>query len=324
MNSVSVVIVNWNSGDLLLRCLEGLRQQTVSPQEIIIVDNNSSDHSLDHVSALSVNTIVIREKTNGGFARGCNVGIAAASSGNWIALLNPDALPEPEWLERLLEAADQNSEFSFFASQLIDANNPTRLDGEGDIYHVAGLAWRRNHHQPRDASIGDNEEVFAPCAAAALYKREALTDAGGFDEKFFCYFEDVDLAFRLQLKGYRCLYIPSSQVAHIGSAITGKRSDFTIYHGHRNLVWTFVKNMPSPLFGRYLVQHLVLNLVSIIRFSFAGQGRTILKAKWDAIRQIRYFFSQRKKTQRNVLSQVARIHSLMKRGFFVPYMSRHG
>ncbi len=324
MNSVSVVIVNWNSGDLLLKCLEGIRKQTVAPAEVIVVDNDSRDGSLNSIGFLSPNTTILKQKINGGFAMGCNVGIASAESGNWIALLNPDTYPEPEWLERLLEAARKNSDYSFFASQLIDANDQTRLDGEGDIYHVSGLAWRRHHHQPRDISLEVGEEIFAPCAAAALYKREALVDVGGFDENFFCYFEDVDLAFRLQLKGYRCLYVPSSRVAHVGSGITGKTSDFTLYHGHRNLVWTFVKNMPAPLLRRYLFQHLVLNLASIVRFLFLGRGRVILSAKWDALSRIRFFLIQRKKTQQNVASQVSRIDSLMKRGFFTPYLGRHG
>jgi GT2 family glycosyltransferase len=113
-------------------------------------------------------------------------------------------------------------------------------------------------------------------------------------------------------------------VAHVGSGITGKTSDFTLYHGHRNLVWTFVKNMPAPLLRRYLFQHLVLNLASIVRFLFLGRGRVILSAKWDALSRIRFFLIQRKKTQQNVASQVSRIDSLMKRGFFTPYLGRHG
>ena len=95
-------------------------------------------------------------------------------------------------------------------------------------------------------------EIFAPCAAAALYRRAAFLEAGGFDEHFFCYMEDVDLGFRLRLLGYRCGYAPAAIVHHVGSGTTGARSPFTVYHGHRNLVWTYVKNMPTPWFWLYL------------------------------------------------------------------------
>jgi GT2 family glycosyltransferase len=104
------------------------------------------------------------------------------------------------------------------------------------------------HGTPASALKGSECEIFSPCAAAALYRRSALLEVGGFDEDFFCYVEDVDLGFRLRLAGYRCLYVPLSVAHHIGSGTTGgKNSDFSVYHGHRNLVWAFVKNMPGVL-----------------------------------------------------------------------------
>ena len=135
-----------------------------------------------------------------------------------------------------------------FASQMRLDATPDRLDGAGDSYHVSGRAWRNGHNAPAADWPAGEHEVFAPCAAAALYRRAAFEEVGGFDESYFCYFEDVDLGFRLRLHGYRSLYVPSSVVRHVSSALSGYRSDFAVYHGERNSVWTFVKNMPAPLF----------------------------------------------------------------------------
>ena len=112
---------------------------------------------------------------------------------------------------------------------------------------MSGWAWQRGHGQ-RIGRVDDPEaaeEVFAPCAAAALYQRDAFQEVGGFDESYFCYFEDIDLGFRLRLAGHRCLYVPQAVALHLGAATAGRESDFAVYHAHRNLVWTYVKNMPA-------------------------------------------------------------------------------
>ena len=139
---------------------------------------------------------------------------ARLARGQWLALLNADAFPEPDWLERLLEAAETIPN-AFFASRQIQANSTELLDGEGDVYHISGLAWRRNYGLPVLEKF-DTEEIFSSCAAAALYPRQAFLDAGGFDEDYFSYHEDVDLGFRLRLKGLRCFYVPKAVVYHVG------------------------------------------------------------------------------------------------------------
>ena len=152
-------------------------------------------------------------------------------------------------------------------------------------------------------------EVFAPCAAAALYRRAAFEEIGGFDERFFCYFEDVDLGFRLRLRGYRCLYVPDAIVRHVSSALSGYRSDFAVYHGERNAVWTFVKNMPGPLFWLYLPQHLALNVAALFYYPWRGQGRVVWRAKRDAILGLPAALRERRAVQqrrRRVASAPAR------------------
>ncbi len=182
------------------------------------------------------------------------------------------------------------------------------LDGEGDAYHVSGLVWRMGHGAPVPAVAENEREVFSPCAAAALYRRSALLEAGGFDEDYFCYVEDVDLGFRLRLAGHRCLYVPLSVAHHVGSGTTGGRhSDFAIYHGHRNLVWTFVKDMPGLLFWLLLPLHVLLNLVSVIWFVLRGRGGVILRAKRDAVLGLPKMWRKRQQIQKMRLASIGDI-----------------
>ena len=154
-----------------------------------------------------------------------------------MALLNPDAFPEPDWLEALLVAAESNPGFDVFDSKLVNAGNPTVLDGAGDAYHLSGLAWRMGHGSPVPTSGEYEREVFSPCAAAALYRRSALSETGGFDEEYFCYVEDVDLGFRLRLAGHNAMYVLDAGVHHVGSATTGGRhSDFAVIMG--TAIWS--------------------------------------------------------------------------------------
>lgn len=303
---VCVVIVNWNGERFLDRCLSALMNQTVRPHEIILVDNASTDDSVSIVRQFPAVRLMALEQ-NSGFARGNNLAIDSASADlEWIALLNPDAFPEPRWLEELLQSVQDNPEFDVFGSKLVNASDPAVLDGAGDAYHMSGLVWRMGHGDPVPSLPEPAREIFSPCAAAALYRRSALLEVGGFDEDFFCYVEDVDLGFRLRLAGYRCLYVPASVAHHVGSGTTGgQHSDFSVYHGHRNLVWTFVKNMPGVLFWLLLPLHVALNLVSILWFALRGQGAVILRAKCDALLGLPKMWRKRWQVQK------ARVASVM-------------
>ena len=297
---VTVVIVNWNGAQFLERCLTALMAQTVVPNETILVDNASSDGSLDIVRRFPSVRLLAQDK-NLGFARANNLAIESASvDSEWIALLNPDAFAEPNWLEALLAAAQANPDVAFFGSKLVTAADTAVLDGAGDVYHVSGLVWRRGHGAPVSSLSEQVREVFSPCGAAAMYRRSALLEVGGFDEDFFCYVEDVDLGFRLRLAGYRCLYVPSSVAHHVGSGTTGgQHSEFSVYHGHRNLVWTYIKDMPGLLFWLFLPLHVLMNLATLFVFALRGQGKIIWRAKWDAIKGLPMMWRKRKVIQRN-------------------------
>lgn len=320
---VSVIVVNWNGEQFLERCLAALMVQTVSPHEIILVDNASSDRSVDIVRRFPSVRLMLQD-WNTGFARGNNLAIKAASEeSEWIALINPDAFAEPRWLEALLMAAECNPAFDVFGSKLINAADPTMLDGAGDVYHVSGRVWRMARGIPVKAAANNECEVFSPCAAAALYRRSALREIGGFDEDYFCYVEDVDLGFRLRLAGYRCLYAPQSVAHHVGSGTTGgQHGDFALYHGHRNLVWTFVKDMPGVLLWLLLPLHLTLNLLSIIWFALRGRGRVIWRAKRDALLGLAKMWRKRQQVQKTRVVSIGNIWRQLDKQIITTKLSR--
>ncbi len=317
---LSVILVTWNSSAYLAQCLACLAAQAIKDFEIIIVDNGSKDDSIDGLKSRwpGLTLRIERLDQNLGFAVANNIGSRLAH-GKWLALLNADAFPEPDWLEQLLRAADHNPEFTFFASRQIQANTPELLDGTGDSYHVSGLAWRQNYNHPASKYGIQSCEVFSVCAAAALYSRDDFIKVGGFDEDYFSYFEDVDLSFRLRLSGGKCLYIPEAVVQHIGSASTGKRSDYSVYYGYRNLIWTFIKNMPAPLFWLFLPLHIGTLFFFVIYLTIRGQGQVIIKAIFDAMRGLPIALRKRKIIQKNVKIRAGDLLKVMSTGILEPY-----
>lgn len=314
MASVDVVIVNYNSGPWLRKVLAGLHGQTYREFRTIIVDNGSTDGSLEDQPAGETSIEVIHARRNLGFAAGNNLAIRDRVNAPWLALLNPDAVPRPEWLERLMAAAERHAEYNFFGCRMLDAKEPRRLDGIGDVYHVSGLSWREGQGCAHVPAYERVEEIFSPCAAAALYRTQDVVNAGLFDEDFFCYSEDVDLGFRLRLRGGRCLYVPDAVVEHAGSASTGAGSDFQLYHGHRNLAWTFVKNMPGWLFWFYLPYHLLANCYSVVVFTLRGRHRPLWRAKLDAIKGLPKVWMKRRQIQALRTSSALELRRAMRRG----------
>ncbi|MBT8338408.1 MAG: glycosyltransferase family 2 protein [Desulfatitalea sp.] len=302
--------MNWNSWNLLSRCLQALSYQTFRDFEVIIADNNSKSEGFEPFVFNIPKISLVKFKINYGFAEANNRLIKMVKHAEWVLLLNPDAFPEPDWLEQLVAASILYPEYACFASRLIKYNNDLLLDGEGDSYHISGLAWRKGYGTPVASSTCKSpKEVFSACAAAAMYKNESLIKVGGFDSTFFCYFEDVDLGFRLRLAGYRCLYVPMATVKHVGSAITGGRnSDFAVYYGHRNAVWTYFKNMPGILLWSSLPFHIIQNLISVAWYISKGQDSIIFKSKFDAFKNLGRVWKLRKKIQRN--SQVSALDIL--------------
>jgi GT2 family glycosyltransferase len=213
----------------------------------------------------------------------------------WLALLNPDATPQPDWLEQLFAATHRHPDAVMFGSTQIDAADAQKLDGTGDHYLATGIPWRGGHAWPVSA-LPPEGEVFAPCAAACLIRADAFREAGGFDERFFCYMEDVDLAFRLRLLGHRCIQVPAAVVRHVGSRDAGpERRRLADQWGTRNLIWCFVKCMPGPLFWPLLPFH----IVSVgMRAGMSGKLEAVWVGILSALRGLPEIWASRKLIQR--------------------------
>jgi len=297
MPLVTVIVVNYNGGPMVCQCLDALARQAFRDFTTVVVDNNSSDNSVATIRQQFPSLTILLLTQNLGFAGGVNHALRQGALGSMVALLNPDAFPSPDWLGNLVTAAQRHPEFAAFGSRMFGDDKRRSLDGVGDAYHVSGLPWRQGHGKANTSEYDEESEIFAPCAAAALYRVEALQIVDGLDEDLFLYVEDVDLGFRLRLAGYRSIYIPSAGVLHVGSAFVGKHSDLQIYHGHRNLVWVFVKNMPGPLFWVFLPAHVALNLVTLAWFTLRGKGAVIWRSKRDAWRGLPRAWGKRKQIQ---------------------------
>jgi GT2 family glycosyltransferase len=316
---VGLIIVTHHAAALVERCLRAVALQSRRPDRILVVDNASHDGTrtrvADVAASLALPVEIIEQRENVGFARANNLAVDALADCDWVALLNPDAYPEPAWLQSLLAATARHPAAAALSSRLMRDGVAEVLDGAGDEYHVSGLVWRRGHGQPLSRVAGALVErrVMAACAAAAIYRRQDWIDAGGFDARFFCYVEDVDLGFRLCLRGHECWYVPDAVAHHVGSATTGTGSAFAVYHGHRNVVWTFVKNMPGPLLARHLLGHLVVSVVGLAWFASRGRGRAYLAAKRDALRGLSWMWRARREVQRTRTVSVGEVRSLLNR-----------
>ncbi len=314
----SIIVLYWNSGKYLAENLSALAAQTWQDFEVILLDNGSQQPPDQNILAQfpELHLRQIASEKNLGFAAGNNLA-ARSARGEYSVLLNVDAFPQPDWLEQV-HAAIRRHPNAFFASRLLMADDPQRLDGEWNVVHATGLVWRRSHGRKLSAAWPQERHVLSACAAAGVYPREAFTAAGGFDEDFFAYMEDVDLDFRLQLLGYPCYYLPQAVVRHAGSGSTSPRSDLVIFYGHRNLVWTFIKDMPGWLFWAMLLPHLLVNLLYLIVALFLPMRKAMYGAKWEALKGLPKAWKKRKEVQSQRKVSVGTIAGLLEWNPFAP------
>ena len=314
----SIIVLYWNSEKYLSENLRALAAQTWQDFEVILLDNGSQQPPDQKILAQfpELQLRQIASEKNLGFAAGNNLA-ARSARGEYLVLLNVDAFPQPDWLAQVHTGIQQHPN-AFFASRLLMADDPQRLDGEWNVVHATGLVWRRAHGRKLSAAWPQERRVLSACAAAGVYPREAFTAAGGFDEDFFAYMEDVDLDFRLQLLGYPCWYLPKAVVRHAGSGSTSPRSDLVIFYGHRNLVWTFVKDMPGWLFWAMLLPHLLVNLLYLIVALFLPMRKAMYGAKWEALKGLPKAWKKRKEVQSQRKVSVGTIAGLLEWNPFAP------
>ena len=241
---VSVVVVNWNGIRYLAECLESLRRQAYSSRELIVVDNASTDGSREWLRASAADRLVELER-NTGFAGGVNAGIHA-SRGEFIALLNSDAVATEDWLEMLVEPMSDLA-VGMVASKILFYDRRHVIDKAGHLLYPDGLNRGRGAGEADCGQFETPEEALFPDGCAALYRRSMLDDVGLFDEQFFSYGDDAELGLRARWRGWRCRYAPGARVYHRHSSSLGRYSPLKAYLVERNRVWLAVKLFPWPL-----------------------------------------------------------------------------
>ncbi|MDD1702404.1 MAG: glycosyltransferase family 2 protein [Methanoregula sp.] len=297
---VSVVVVNFNGKKFLDGCLSSLEQQTFRDFEVILVDNRSSDGSTEFVRERYPSAILVETGKNLGFAGGTNAGIRMAQ-GEFIFTLNNDAIADPRMLEEIVKPVQADPGVGMCGTKMMFPDG--RINSTAICLSRSGAAWDRGMGEPDRGQYDTAEEIFGPSAGAALYRRRMLDDIGLFDEDFFLFMEDVDLAFRGRLAGWKCRYAPTARVVHIHGGTAGSMSDLSVYYGNRNLVWYVVKNFPpwtlvlsSPwIMGR--------RCAVLPYYLFHGRGRSIIRATTAMIKGLPAMARKRRDIQRKVAAR---------------------
>jgi len=306
---VKVIIVNWNGKKFLPRVLEALKRQTFKRFSTLVVDNGSKDGSPDLISVHFPEVDILPLETNIGFSAANNLAIKSVSQ-EYTALLNNDAVPHPGWLGSLVDSLQRHPQAGIAASKMLFFDFPGVIDRAGDGYTTSGTGLLRGRGDAAER-FGGKEWVFGACAGAALFRTSLFQDVGLFDEDFFLIYEDVDLNFRAQLKGYKCLYVPEAVVYHKGGMTIGHNSSLSVYYGHRNLEWVYIQNMPGRLIRRTVFKHLVYDAAAFFYFAAIGRHQEFLRAKWHALKGLKKALSKREKIQREKRASDAYIWSLL-------------
>jgi GT2 family glycosyltransferase len=316
MLRVAVVIPTWNGLDLLRACLDALAAQTRAADEIVVVDNGSIDGTDDFLAAgpPTGGALLrpVRLPINRGFAGGVNAGIAATSA-DVLVLLNNDALPEPGWLAALLEhLSGAPAAVGFVSSKLLAPDGRT-IESVGDFLDSSGAPGQIGHGEPDDDRFAAPREVFSGCGAATAYRRTMLTEVGGFDERFFAYYEDVDLCFRARLRGWRGELAPGARVRHQGSVTSDRVPGLKTRLCARNGWWLVVKNVPGRLLPGVLLRLAAGAAFRTARAVGTGGARFHLRGHLEALAGLPGVLADRRSIQRSRTVQVAQV-----RGWLTP------
>ncbi|MEM0986361.1 MAG: glycosyltransferase family 2 protein [Pseudomonadota bacterium] len=257
----------------LQNAVDSLARQTDRDFEFILVDNSETDGGLSDLDVSGVPRVrIVPWSGNHGFAKGNNLA-AGMAEGDWLILLNPDAVADRDWISEIGRGIARYPVVSMFASLQVSLEDSQTLDGAGDAYFGPGFAWRGGFGRPVSEVPGEGT-CFSPCGAGAVYRRDAFLAVGGFDEDFFCFGEDTDLAYRLRLQGQCCVFLPGARIQHAGGGVSGRVSDFAVRHGARNRIWGYVKTTPPLLLWLTLPLHMV--------FTIAILGRGLMTGRFNA------------------------------------------
>lgn len=299
---ISFIVVTWNSAGWIGDCLKSIQAQRSEDDEVLVVDNASTDGTPDLVSRGFPGVRLIRQAENLGFTGGNNAALEEAR-GAYAALVNSDAALQPGWTDRMLAAMETDPRVGICASRILkwpgpeEGGGPAVLDAAGDGITSAFTPFKRGHGLP-DASGPGPGRAFGASAAAALYRTAMLAEIGAFDPDFFLLHEDSDLNFRANLAGWRCVYVPEAAALHRVSAHLDRLPDLTIYHHQRNLEWLWIKNAPFWWAVRHLPTRMAYEAFAWAYYCLRlGRWRVYLRAKRDALRGLPRMWARRREIQ---------------------------
>lgn len=297
--SITIVIPNWNGKRFLDTSLDSLRRQTFKDFETIVVDNGSTDGSVNFIREKYPEVKLIKFSKNRGFSAAVNEGIRHSNS-KYVALLNNDTECDSKWLAELFKTAESaDGKIGSFSSKMISFYDRNRIDGVGISVDKLGGALQIGYLESDNGQFDSSFQVFGPVGGAALYRREMLTKIGLFDEDFFAYYEDVDLAWRAKVQGWDSIYVPTAIVYHIHTG-TNLNPNFIDYLLDRNGVYYVIKNAQTDVLIRFIARKIAGDGFRIVKFLSRREWDTflsLLKCRMDILVHLPKMLKKRVKIQ---------------------------
>ena len=314
MPEISVVVLNWNGRQFLDDCLLSLRRQTFRDFETIVVDNGSTDGSVAYVSSRFPEVTIEALADNVGFVRGNLAGYQRAA-GDSIVLLNNDTESHPRFLEEIHRATELFPQAGSFASKMLYFEERNRVDNCGSELTAAGTSIDLGRDELDGPAYAEYRWVFGGCGGAIGYRRKMLDDVGFLDADLFMGYEDLDLSFRAQLRGYPCVFVPGAMVFHHYHATVRRSPAKYVFYSQRNIETVYLKNMPLALMLQSLPQRVVYELGAAAYFCRMGAGMAFVKAKVAVIRQLPGILGKRREIQGRKTISNGHLRALMKRAW---------
>ncbi|MEJ7893779.1 MAG: glycosyltransferase family 2 protein [Solirubrobacteraceae bacterium] len=311
MSSVAVVVLNYNGRAFIGPAIESILAQTHPDFHVVLVDDASTDGSAAYAAERWPQITVHALPANVGVTAAMNRGLAAARHGEFVALLNNDLELDPEWLRRATAALEADPGLASVSGKMLRYDDRSTIDAAGDQLLPSGVALNRGAGETDAGQYDERAEVFSACAGAALYRRSALEQVGGFDEDLVAYLEDVDWGFRARLQGWRALYVPEAVAFHMGGATTSRRKGFFARLQRRNHLIVMIKNVPAGRLARWLPLVVAYQVAWFAASVRDGLGVEHLRAWRDFGRALPGVLRKRRTVQRSVRVDAAELDRAM-------------
>ncbi|HEY5344207.1 MAG TPA: glycosyltransferase family 2 protein [Solirubrobacteraceae bacterium] len=311
---LTVLLTNYNGRDLLAQVLPSLAAQTYANFTTVVVDDCSSDDSIRYVRESWPSVEVIALTRNGGVTAAMNVALRAPRT-ELVGLFNNDMELDPQCLAELVAALDEHPEAGSVTPKMLNFGDRTLIDGAGDVLSWRGGGGRRGHGERDSGQFEEPREVFGACGGAAIYRRSTIDAVGGFDVDYFAYYEDLDWAFRAQLAGFRCRYVPGAVLYHRASETLGRGiTDFNGYHLWRNPIWLIAKCYPAGALWRHAPELLRGQLGNLYVAVRTRKLRVWMRAMRDALRGLPAALRKRRAVQGTRVITAAQLETIVRTG----------